>query len=530
MADPERSAPVVESTPEEEFAYLLSEASERLQAGRLEEARSHLERALSLRPGHEQARNLLGLSLFRMGQLEDAASLFNDLVDDNPAEPSLRLNLAMVQLKAGHLTDARTELERVLDLDPTHARAASYMGLVLERLGSFAEAAGWYEQAGQDARARDMRARAGKHSPPRAPEPVAADVPAPPPLEEELAESEVQAAALSAMRAESMKRPLEMPRPIELESADKAKLGFTLEMDKADEVLDADLGPDLDADLDSDLDSDLDGDLDEHAVLGENGPELPGSDAPSRKADLPKPQAAARATAAGGAEPRRSSDPLRGGETGHERFRGPLSLADLVVARRVDEKGAPEPSASLGGLVVFPVGDVAYVRTDLLVSLAGDFEVEPLNRRYRGRRTDSLFGGSHAPMIAVLGEGLSWLDPGDREVTLLKLANEELYLVEAAVLAFSSGLVWENGRLPDEDGRDLDIVHLRGTGAVVVGTKRPLLSLEVRPARPVTLHAERLIGWSGSVVPSRGPLPGLPESASRPPIVRFEGTGQVLGV
>ena len=51
-----------EGTPEEEFLYLLSEGSDLLGAGRIREAVEQFEHALSLRPGHEQAENLLGLT------------------------------------------------------------------------------------------------------------------------------------------------------------------------------------------------------------------------------------------------------------------------------------------------------------------------------------------------------------------------------------------------------------------------------------------------------------------------------------
>ena len=100
------------------------------------------------------------------------------------------------------------------------------------------------------------------------------------------------------------------------------------------------------------------------------------------------------------------------------------------------------------------------------------------------------------------------------------------------LFAFSAGLVWENGRLPADVGieKDLDIVHLRGSGRTFIGTKRPLFGLKVTRDQPITLLTERLVGWNGQVVPYRGPFPGLPETAMRPQIVRFEGEGTVLAM
>jgi hypothetical protein len=204
----------------------------------------------------------------------------------------------------------------------------------------------------------------------------------------------------------------------------------------------------------------------------------------------------------------------------------PLSLAELVKGELA---GIPSsPTLSETGHFLFPVEETAYLRTDLLISLVGSFEVEPVNRRYRGRRTDSLFGGTDNPLVAALGRGVAWLDPGESEATVVALDSDELYLIEPVLLGFSAGLVWENGRLPDPDGSDLDIVHLRGSGSVAVLTERPLVGVEVTDARPVTVQAQRLVGWSGQLVPARGPFPGLPEEAKRPSIVRFEGSGRLL--
>lgn len=199
-------------------------------------------------------------------------------------------------------------------------------------------------------------------------------------------------------------------------------------------------------------------------------------------------------------------------------------LADLPL-RAIDGRAL---SRTADGHLVLPISDVGYVRTDLLAGLSGSFEVEVVNRRYRGKRTDSLFGGAEAAVVALMGNGFALLGLGDQTATALSMQNEEIYLVESGVVGFSAGLVWENGRLPSEADRDLDIVHLRGSGRVVLGTKKPVVALPVKTDAPALVHATRLVGWSGQLVPFRAPLPGLPESAKRVPIVRFEGTGLVL--
>jgi uncharacterized protein (AIM24 family) len=203
-----------------------------------------------------------------------------------------------------------------------------------------------------------------------------------------------------------------------------------------------------------------------------------------------------------------------------------IPLAD-VGSRAVD---GTKLSRTAEGQLVVPINEVGYVRTDLVAALSGAFEIEVVNRRYRGKRTDSLFGGVDAAVVAVMGKGFCVMQLGELVPTSLTLTSEELYLVESGVVAFSAGLVWENGRLPSEADKDLDIVHLRGSGRVVIGAKRAVMALPVRSDAPVVVHANRLVGWTGQLVPYRAPMPGLPDQAKRVPVVRFEGTGTVLAL
>jgi uncharacterized protein (AIM24 family) len=712
--DTSEPLPNDEGTPEEEFLYLLSEGSDLLHAGQLPEAAEQFERALDIRPNHEQARNMLGLALFRIGRLERAAELFEGLVYDNPVEPSLRLNLAMVHLKGSRLAEAKDELDKVLSLNPDHTRAAGYMAMVCERLENFEEAADWYVRAGNDKQADAMRERLADAEPPPPPDASALDedVPAPPmdalpvvegeatmpdvevdsldPLPTEApAETEVQAATMNALRAESLGRPSEPPSADEAQHAREASGEFGVELDGVPEpppladaeerieqtmpyaTLPAGFVRDPEGEADSDDEPPPPPPSDDEisfadvvvaepgdTVMPEDAPEMtkpfavipPGlrdepeapvemaadelelkpvemaaeelelvpvepelenelvnespveatlpyatlpSPPPGRKpldapddpeeataapapdddeemlpppaiavSPPPEPEPELEAAVAPPPEPDDEGEDAEGGgppplpvrvNTGDfevislpnedtlelgsqpppppvdEPLRTALAPVTLEDLARDDLARVPDaPTIADGGMVVFPVRDVAYVRTDLLVSLVGRFEVEPVNRRYRGRRTDSIFGGTKTPLAAALGEGLAWLDPGELELTVISLDSDELYLIERSLLGFTGGLVWENGRLPDSDGEDLDIVHLRGSGALCTLTEKPLLAVDVAEDRPVTLAAERLVGWAGQVVPSRGPFPGLPDSVERPSVVRFDGTGRVL--
>src|SRR4051812_36905551 len=85
---------------DEEFLAQLYKGGELLAAGKVNEAKDHLERAYQLHPKNEKAQNLLGLSYFKLGLFERASEIYELLVNDNPADPTLRVNLGLVYLKA----------------------------------------------------------------------------------------------------------------------------------------------------------------------------------------------------------------------------------------------------------------------------------------------------------------------------------------------------------------------------------------------------------------------------------------------
>jgi Flp pilus assembly protein TadD len=556
-----------EKSRDEEFYYLLTEGSEHLQGGRIDEARVHFERALQIHSTNEQALNLLGLSLFRLGQLDRARQIFFDLVHGNPVEPSLRLNLAMVFLKQGRLEDAHKELEHVLDLNPDHPRASSYMGLVLEKKGQLERAADYYERAGNKKRADEIRAftptKTGTFPianlaamgvqqvpAPAAPGPAAmraasapptavttppsphASPPAPPP------------APPAATTTSSM--PVVKPATMTMSAVQVTPNGQVVAAARAPSPPPSPPPPTTPPSLASMPPSPASAaaraieqaESARAAALNEPDPRraavaraLPSTTPPASTTAAstasPTAPASTAPTPTPSAAPASSTAPpaavvTAAPDTGVTE----VSLTDLP-GRALDGHAL---SRSDEGHLTFPIVDNGYVRSDLLTGLSGALEVEVVHRRYRGKKTDSLFGGVDAAVVALAGKGFALLSLGELLATSLRVASEELYLVESAVVGFSKGLVWENGRLPSEADRDLDIVHLRGTGNVVLGTKRPVVAFTVGKDAPCVVHAARLVGWSGQLLPFRAPLPGLPEAARRVPVVRFEGTGIVLAV
>ncbi|HYV65456.1 MAG TPA: tetratricopeptide repeat protein [Myxococcales bacterium] len=140
----------------QEFDRALIEASDVLQRGDAGGARQLLEKALRFKPRNQRARNLLGLSLFKLGELEKAEAIYRGLIEDHPADPTLRVNLGLVFLKLGAALDAVRCFETTLDLSPDHSKAQNYLGIALAQNGDLAKAREWFLKAGNSAMAQRM--------------------------------------------------------------------------------------------------------------------------------------------------------------------------------------------------------------------------------------------------------------------------------------------------------------------------------------------------------------------------------------
>jgi Flp pilus assembly protein TadD/uncharacterized protein (AIM24 family) len=145
----------------QEFDRALAEASDSLQRGDAGGARQLLEKALRYKPRNQRARNLLGLSLFKLGELDKAESIYRGLIEDHPADPTLRVNLGLVFLKRGAANDAARCFETTLDLSPDHRKAQNYLGLALAQKGDLGRAREWFLKAGNPAMAQRMEQQLG---------------------------------------------------------------------------------------------------------------------------------------------------------------------------------------------------------------------------------------------------------------------------------------------------------------------------------------------------------------------------------
>ncbi|MFZ5891328.1 MAG: tetratricopeptide repeat protein [Myxococcota bacterium] len=450
----------------EDFLFHLYRGSELLQDNCVEEAKEELERALRMQPLDIEGQGLLGVVYFRLGLYPRAIEIYREIIRACPEEVTPKLNLSLCFLKTGQPGEARDLLSEVIRQVPEHRRAWGYLGLSFERLGEYSRAQEAFEKAGQPTLARRMQQLLEEltHVPSEAPN------------------EELRRAAADAVEELDASDGTAFERAVPNQEVGALHAGRWRAHEPGEDPL----------------------------------PPLTRSRRPSLTAHLAPGPASINVR-------EMESPPSARGSASF-----PLTPEALVSARTLDVGGRTQKTAE--GLVFVNVNESFAVRGDRLRALRPEnrgLTGKPLKRRFRGRELDEEFGGAGGSWTQIEGRGALLLEPGDeRELTLLTLSGEFVYLREARLVGFEGRLRYENGRLPAADPGPVPMVQLAGEGVLVFEARRGLRALAVAAEHAVTVRAASVLGWTGRLLGQAVP----PEQSMHlgAGFVAFSGDGAVL--
>ncbi len=517
------------SVQDEEFLQNLYKGGELLAAGKVIEAKDYLERAYELQPKNEKGQNLLGLAYFKLGLFDRAAEIYEALVRENPVDPTLRVNLGLVYLKTNAMARAIREFETSCDLAPDHKKAHNYLGLALAQLGNYAEAKDHFIAAGSDAMAQKMeRALSGEAT-------GLHRMPAP--LEQqqkgfaEIEGSEVVAERGGQQIVEERARAAAAEQP---GSAPAAELPPEVEVQVTDEA------PPSDSDWGAQFDKSSD-ELEIRFAEDEGpsaigiGQAAPGASEDAEESvvvmlhdeEVDRPAEAEQVPPALEGWQAQSLDEVQPAVLTLSSGIG--SLAEMGPSLEVLKGAAVAPfEVREEGAAITVTGELLTRIEGLLVS-AGSLRFEPELKRFRGRSTDQSFGEGASRMMRASGQGVMVVAaPEKQRFVALELGEESAYFREDAVYAFEEPVMFENGRVPSDVTGDLDLVHLRGNGKVLIRIAGTLRSHQVRMDQPAVVPLARLVGWFGNVTPRLVPLAQEESGALVEGGVELSGEGFVL--
>jgi uncharacterized protein (AIM24 family) len=475
----------------QEFDRALSQGTESMAQGNPADARNALEKALRYKPRNQRARNLLGLSLFKLGELPRAEEIYRSLIEDHPADPTLRVNLGLVFLKSNASADAVRCFETALDLAPEHQKAQNYLGLALAQKGDLSRAREWFLKAGNDAMAERMD-QALRQSPLRE---VAQDA------TDALATEKPFQPAVEAPKPPAKKRDtLEMARPAGLGTpppststpppAPTPPQGNRWVATSPASMVAPPVSPKA-----------------ETTPIGRmviNTPE------PTQPPPATPSEAAAEGTAAAA-----QGDALS------------------TMAQFTDTSRMAMPAEQGGNFAIGPSEVLIHVRSEVLTRLDGlvaswgSVTLKPELKRFRGKATDKPFGDGARRMLRATGDGRFVVSREGRTFTALELGDEPAYFREEALFAFEESILFENGRVPSKGGSDLHLVHLRGRGKLLLVTHGVPRAVDVLRGEALRVPMDQLVGWHGPLIQPRL-VPIVEEAPELGVALELAGEGRAL--
>ncbi|MCY1022003.1 tetratricopeptide repeat protein [Pyxidicoccus sp. MSG2] len=204
-------------------------------------------------------------------------------------------------------------------------------------------------------------------------------------------------------------------------------------------------------------------------------------------------------------------------------------LAELAPAVALAGADAAHPFMLGEGSFSVAVDGELLTRLDGLVAFSGQLAFQPEMKRFRGRATDKSFGEGPARMVRARGKGVLYVEPSEKRTFLaVDLGDESAYFRDECIFAFEEPVMFENGRVPSDIAPDLDLVHLRGQGRVLLSLPGPLRSVPVALDGAVTVPLTHLVGWQGNLTPRVVPLLKSPTGEVLRTAVELGGEGFAL--
>jgi uncharacterized protein (AIM24 family) len=196
------------------------------------------------------------------------------------------------------------------------------------------------------------------------------------------------------------------------------------------------------------------------------------------------------------------------------------------VETRLLRASIVEPFAVQGDALAVTVRGAVLCRLDGLFARRGALKHAPEMKRFRGKATDKPFGEGATGMRRVTGEGLLLVRAGGRRFTPLELSGESGYFREEAVFGLEDAIAFENGRVPSRLNAELNLVHLKGKGRLLVVSRGAPVTVEVSADQPVLVPLDALVGWTGNLTPRLAPL--AMGDGDGPVAVELSGDGRAI--
>jgi uncharacterized protein (AIM24 family) len=192
---------------------------------------------------------------------------------------------------------------------------------------------------------------------------------------------------------------------------------------------------------------------------------------------------------------------------------------------------APEPAPESGsevfrcmerGLMEVDFSGKVFIKQGTIYSYSGNLTFWVKEKRPEGQPA----------LVIVTGTGRLILTDHDRDITLMQVDRDPVFVEPAHLLACEEGLQPRYVRF-GEATSGVEVVALEGAGMVALSVATKPLPLTVRAGLPVSVPAASVIMWTGDLIPSIVDDPQvreivMPAAAEGDRLLRLEGEGRIL--
>lgn len=553
------------STPFDQGLFLvhLNRGREHFDARNFADAAEELEEARRLRPSDDTVLNLLGLAYFKQEKFREADTVYRKLIELNPDSSTLYFNLGLVCFKLADLDRAEATFLKSLELKPDNQKTHFYLGNIYEKKKQYYNAIFQYRKAGANIMVKRVQEKIDRERPSERDDGEDFALPTPSP-------EDTKPTLTHALEAEKTAPDLVIDK-VNVDTIDRRRILSAIQQGLAIErPLKAEPAPGpphAEVSLEELVERAVTDtqetvlSVDERSALAEEAKSLQ----TETEDTIPPP-----------------SKPL-GVETTRLRLSEPLvqdeSLAEM--ARRKEpssasadlffhepERGRPiiippveslpagggERQSMVQGLNwgATPAAGEPHVyargrrREDLFRYLEENLmEVNFSGKVFIKQGTIYSYSGnltfwvkpqrqeSVPPLVIVSGTGKLLLTDRQREITVLAIEEDEIYVEPSHLLACQETLTPRYGVIEREGGKSaFHVLVIQGTGMIALSVASSPLVLSVQKPYPVNVSTGSIISWSGELTPTIVEDEALAElmlpTSGTGMNLRLEGEGRVM--
>jgi len=555
------------STPFDQGLFLvhLNRGREHFDARNFADAAEELEEARRLRPSDDTVLNLLGLAYFKQEKFREADTVYRKLIELNPDSSTLFFNLGLVCFKLADLDRAEATFLRSLELKPDNQKTHFYLGNIYEKKKQYYNAIFQYRKAGANIMVKRVQEKIDRERPSERDDGEDFALPTPSP-------EDTRPTRTHASKAETTAPDLVLDK-VNVDSIDRRRILSAIQQGLAIErpvkAEPAPSPPHAEASLEELVEravtpSDTQETMlsvDERTALAEEAQSLrtetedtipppakpPGVETTRLRLSEPLVQDESLAEMARRKEPSSASADLffREPERGRPVIIPPVESLQAGGGERQSmvqglnwgaTPAAGEPHVYARGrrredlfryleenLMEVNFSGKVFIKQGTIYSYSGNltFWVKP-------QRQESV-----PPLVIVSGTGKLLLTDRQREITVLAIEEDEIYVEPSHLLACQETLTPRYGVIEREGGKSaFHVLVIQGTGMIALSVASSPLVLSVQKPYPVNVSTGSIISWSGELTPTivedealaELMLPGSGSEMN----LRLEGEGRVM--